>query len=53
LCGAGIVAVSAESYVGFEQDFGMAINYGAPAKPVWLKSRITVVIRWFSNYEQH
>ena len=27
LCGAGMVAVSAESYVGFEQDFGMAINY--------------------------
>ena len=27
LCGAGGVAVSAESYVGFEQDFGMAINY--------------------------
>jgi len=27
LCGAGAVAVSAESYVGFEQDFGMAINY--------------------------
>jgi glutaconate CoA-transferase subunit A len=27
LCGAGSVAVSAESYVGFEQDFGMAINY--------------------------
>lgn len=27
LCGAGCVAVSAESYVGFEQDFGMALNY--------------------------
>lgn len=27
LCGAGVVTVSAESYVGFEQDFGMAINY--------------------------
>ncbi|MGH8760456.1 MAG: CoA transferase subunit A [Burkholderiales bacterium] len=27
LCGAGAVAVSAESYVGFEQDFGMAPNY--------------------------
>jgi glutaconate CoA-transferase subunit A len=27
LCGAGSVAVSAESYVGFEQDFGMALNY--------------------------
>jgi glutaconate CoA-transferase, subunit A len=27
LCGAGLVAVSAESYVGFEQDFGMAPNY--------------------------
>jgi glutaconate CoA-transferase, subunit A len=27
LCGAGTVAVSAESYVGFEQDFGMAPNY--------------------------
>ncbi|MGR9073576.1 MAG: CoA transferase subunit A [Gammaproteobacteria bacterium] len=27
LCGAGSVAVSAESYVGFEQDFGMAPNY--------------------------
>ncbi|NOT12748.1 MAG: CoA transferase subunit A [Methylococcaceae bacterium] len=27
LCGAGMVAASAESYVGFEQDFGMAINY--------------------------
>jgi glutaconate CoA-transferase subunit A len=27
LCGAGVVAISAESYVGFEQDFGMAINY--------------------------
>ena len=27
LCGAGVVAVSAESYVGFEQDFGIAINY--------------------------
>ena len=27
LCGAGLVSVSAESYVGFEQDFGMAPNY--------------------------
>jgi len=27
LCGAGLVAESAESYVGFEQDFGMAPNY--------------------------
>ena len=27
LCGAGAVAVSGESYVGFEQDFGMAPNY--------------------------
>jgi glutaconate CoA-transferase subunit A len=27
LCGAGAVAASAESYVGFEQDFGMAPNY--------------------------
>jgi glutaconate CoA-transferase, subunit A len=27
LCGAGSVAISAESYVGFEQDFGMALNY--------------------------
>jgi glutaconate CoA-transferase subunit A len=27
LCGAGAVAVSAESYVGFEVDFGMAPNY--------------------------
>ncbi|KJV07760.1 CoA transferase subunit A [Methylocucumis oryzae] len=27
LCGAGCVAVSAQSYVGFEQDFGMAPNY--------------------------
>src|SRR5262245_15150343 len=27
LCGGGAVAVSAESYVGFEQDFGMAPNY--------------------------
>ncbi len=27
LCGAGLVAISAESYVGFEQDFGMAPNY--------------------------
>ncbi|MGY6278381.1 CoA transferase subunit A, partial [Methylomonas sp. MgM2] len=27
LCGAGCVASSAESYVGFEQDFGMAPNY--------------------------
>jgi glutaconate CoA-transferase, subunit A len=27
LCGAGAVSVSAESYVGFEQDFGMAPNY--------------------------
>lgn len=27
LCGAGAVAKSAESYVGFEQDFGMAPNY--------------------------
>jgi len=27
LCGAGSVAASAESYVGFEQDFGMAPNY--------------------------
>ncbi len=27
LCGAGTVAASAESYVGFEQDFGMAPNY--------------------------
>jgi glutaconate CoA-transferase subunit A len=27
LCGAGVVAASSESYVGFEQDFGMAPNY--------------------------
>ncbi len=27
LCGAGMVAKSLESYVGFEQDFGMAPNY--------------------------
>ncbi len=27
LCGAGCVASSSESYVGFEQDFGMAPNY--------------------------
>ncbi len=27
LCGASAVAVSGESYVGFEQDFGMAPNY--------------------------
>ncbi len=27
LCGAGCVSVSSESYVGFEQDFGMALNY--------------------------
>lgn len=27
LCGAGAVGRSAESYVGFEQDFGMAPNY--------------------------
>lgn len=27
LCGAGAVTVSGESYVGFEQDFGMAPNY--------------------------
>jgi glutaconate CoA-transferase subunit A len=27
LCGAGLVAESGESYVGFEQDFGMAPNY--------------------------
>jgi glutaconate CoA-transferase subunit A len=27
LCGAGVVTQSAESYVGFEQDFGMAPNY--------------------------
>ena len=27
LCGAGAVTVSGESYVGFEQDFGMAANY--------------------------
>lgn len=27
LCGAGLVAASGESYVGFEQDFGMAPNY--------------------------
>lgn len=27
LCGAGAVAISSESYVGFEQDFGMAPNY--------------------------
>lgn len=27
LCGGGAVAASAESYVGFEQDFGMAPNY--------------------------
>ncbi len=27
LCGAGLVAISEESYVGFEQDFGMAPNY--------------------------
>ena len=27
LCGAGAVSISSESYVGFEQDFGMAPNY--------------------------
>jgi glutaconate CoA-transferase, subunit A len=27
LCGSGAIAASAESYVGFEQDFGMAPNY--------------------------
>lgn len=27
LCGAGAIAVCAESYVGFEQDFGMAPNF--------------------------
>ncbi len=27
LCGGGTIAASAESYVGFEQDFGMAPNY--------------------------
>ena len=27
LCGAGTVAASSQSYVGFEQDFGMAPNY--------------------------
>jgi glutaconate CoA-transferase subunit A len=27
LCGADLVAVSAESYVGFEQDFGLALNF--------------------------
>lgn len=27
LCGGGAVSVTAESYVGFEQDFGMAPNY--------------------------
>jgi glutaconate CoA-transferase subunit A len=27
LCGAGVVAKSLESYVGFEQDFGMAPNF--------------------------
>lgn len=27
LCGAGAVAATSESYVGFEQDFGMAPNY--------------------------
>jgi glutaconate CoA-transferase, subunit A len=27
LCGGGAVSASAESYVGFEQDFGMAPNY--------------------------
>lgn len=27
LCGAGLVAETSESYVGFEQDFGMAPNY--------------------------
>ena len=27
LCGAGVVAVSGESYVGFEHDFGMAVNF--------------------------
>jgi glutaconate CoA-transferase subunit A len=27
LCGAGLVAATGESYVGFEQDFGMAPNY--------------------------
>lgn len=27
LCGAGLVAASEESYVGFEQDFGMAPHY--------------------------
>lgn len=27
LCGAGLVAASGESYVGFEQDFGLAPNY--------------------------
>ena len=27
LCAAGAVSVSAESYVGFEQDFGLALNF--------------------------
>jgi glutaconate CoA-transferase, subunit A len=27
LCGAGVVAVTGESYVGFEQDFGLALNF--------------------------
>jgi glutaconate CoA-transferase, subunit A len=27
LCGAGVVAISGESYVGFEQDFGLALNF--------------------------
>lgn len=33
LCGAGAVAASAESYVGFEQDFGMAPGYRRAFEP--------------------
>ncbi len=38
LCGAGLVAESAESYVGFEQDFGMAPNYrrACESGTVWM-----------------
>ena len=49
LCGAGVVAVSAESYVGFEQDFGMAINYRRACEAGLIKVEDNCCYTWYSN----
>lgn len=41
LCGAGLVSVCAESYVGFEQDFGTAMNYRRACESGRVKVRDT------------